>query len=67
MSTANAQGRSYLLRTRLEAKPEPFGTLAHEIIIRSDNRIMLVQIVHGENIDTSITEMTAAVRSMLVY
>ncbi len=66
-STANAQGRSYYLRTNLEAKPEPFGTVAHEILIRSPNRVMLVQIVHGENIDTSIDEMTAALRTMLVY
>lgn len=67
VSTANAQGRSYLVKTNLEAKPEPFGTMAHEILVRSNNRIMLVQIVHGENIETSIDEMTAALRSILVY
>jgi hypothetical protein len=67
VATANAQGRSYLIKTNLEAKPVPFGTMAHEVVIRSNNRIMLVQIVHGENIETSIDEMTAALRSILVY
>ena len=67
VGTANAQGRSYLVKTNLEAKPEPFGTYAHEILVRTNNRILLVQIVHGDNVDASIDEMTAALRSMLVY
>ncbi|MEQ9322685.1 MAG: hypothetical protein RIF41_26200 [Polyangiaceae bacterium] len=67
VASANTQGRSYLIETNLEAKPEPFGTMAHEIILRTDNRVMLVQIVHGERIDESIDEMTQALRSILVY
>lgn len=67
VATANAQGRSYLLKTNLEAKPEPFGTMAHEIIVRTNNRVMLVQVVHGDHIDDSIDEMTSALRSILIY
>jgi len=67
VASANAQGRSYLIQTNLEAKPEPFGTVAHEIVLRTDNRVMLVQIVHGERVDDSIDEMTQALRSILVY
>ena len=37
------------------------------IIVRTPNRVLLVQIVHGDNIDTSIDEMTAALRSLIVY
>jgi len=67
VATANAQGRSYVIKTNLEAKPKPFGTVAHEVVVRSSNRIMLVQIVHNDNISTSVDEMTTALRSMLVY
>lgn len=67
VASANAQGRSYLIQTNLEAKPEPFGTLAHEIVLRTEDRIMLVQIVHGERIDDALFEMTEALRSILVY
>jgi hypothetical protein len=66
-ATANAQGRSYLVKTPLESKPEPYETYGHEIIVRSPKRVLLVQILHGESVDASIDEMTAALRSMLVY
>jgi hypothetical protein len=65
-SAANAQGRSYLIRTQVEAKPA-YDALAHEVIVRARGRILLVQIIHGEEVDTSIDEMTAALKSMIVY
>jgi hypothetical protein len=67
VATANAQGRSYLIKTSVDTKPAPFDNYAHEIIVRSRNRILLVQIVHGENTEQSMDEMTDALRSMLVY
>jgi hypothetical protein len=67
VATANAQGRSYLVKTVVDKKPTATDTLAHEILVRTPNRILLVQIVHGDNIDTSIDEMTAALRSIIVY
>ena len=66
VATSNAQGRSYLIKTGIEAKPA-YSTFAHEIIVRSSGRILLVQIVHGENVEASMDEMTDALRSMLVY
>jgi hypothetical protein len=66
VATANAQGRSYLIKTLIEARPA-YNSFAHEIIVRSGNRILLVQIVHGEDIEASVDEMTDALRSMLVY
>lgn len=65
-AAANAQGRSYFIQTPVEAKPA-YDAFAHEIIIRAPKRILLVQIVHGEEITTSIDEMTAALKTMLVY
>lgn len=67
VATANTQGRSYLIKTLIDAKPEPFSNFAHEIVIRGDGRIMLVQIVHGEDVDSSIDEMVDAMRSIRVY
>lgn len=65
-ATANAQGRSYVVRTKLSSKPELYA-FAHEVLVRSPERVMLVQITHPENIESSVDEMAAAVRSLLVY
>jgi hypothetical protein len=66
ISTANAQGRSYLVKTPVPARPN-LETFAHEILVRSPERVLLVQVVHGESFDDSVDEMLDAVRSMLVY
>jgi len=66
VSTANAQARSYIIKTRVPAKPA-YHSYAHEILVRSGNRLLLVQVVHGENIESVADEMAAALRSMLVY
>jgi hypothetical protein len=36
-------------------------------VIRSERRVLLVQLVHGENIDTSAGDMLAALESITVY
>jgi hypothetical protein len=66
-TTANAQGRTYLIKSTLESNPEPYSTHAHEIMVRSDKRVMLIQIIHGESVDASIDEMMAMMRTMLIY
>jgi hypothetical protein len=66
VATANAQGRTYLLKTRVQAKPDYLG-YAHEVLVRNDRRVLLVQIVHGENIEASADEMIAALKSITVY
>ena len=66
IATANSQGRTYLLKTRVPAKPDYLG-YSHEILVRNGRRVLLVQIVHGENIEASADEMIAAVKSMTVY
>lgn len=66
VSTANGQGRSYFLKAKIKSKP-PYEAYAHEILVRSPHRILLVQIVHQQNVEASIDEMMAAVRSLIVY
>jgi hypothetical protein len=66
VATANTQGRSYLLKTRVAAKPE-YQNYAHEILIRSDHRLLLVQIIHGESTEATADEMVAALKSITVY
>lgn len=66
LATANAQARSYLVKTTVAGRP-PYQSMAHEIIVRSDHRLLLVQIVHGDNIEAYADEMTASFKSMIVY
>jgi hypothetical protein len=66
VASGNAQGRSYLLKTTVAAKP-PYTSYSHEILLRSERRLLLVQVVHGEATDTIADEMTAALKSILVY
>jgi hypothetical protein len=65
-ATANAQGREYLLHTRVRAKPD-FEGYATEILVRSGQRVLLVQIVHRQDIESIADEVTAALDSMVVY
>lgn len=66
-TTANAQARTYLIKTSLESNPAPYETHAHEMLVRSDKRVMLIQIIHGETVDASIDEMMSMMRTMLIY
>lgn len=66
LATANAQARSYLVKATVPGRP-PYQSLAHEVLVRSENRLLLVQIVHSENIEPYADEMTAALKSMIVY
>jgi hypothetical protein len=66
MATANTQGRSFIVKTRVPSKPD-FQSYSHEVLVRSQNRVLLVQIVHGENIESSADEMAAALKSLIVY
>lgn len=66
IATANAQGRGYILKTRVPARPDMNG-FSHEFIIRSDHRLLLIQVTHGENIESVADEIAAAIKSMIVY
>ena len=67
LATANSQGRSYLIKTMVPSRPEDYETFAHEVIVRSRKRILLVQIVHDRNVEPALDEVVDVLRSMLVY
>ena len=66
VATANAQGRSYVIKTKVQGKP-PYSAYAHEILVRSGRRVLLVQIVHREELESIADEIAAAFGSMIVY
>lgn len=46
MATWNGQGRAYLVRRRVPGAKGPFLGVSREYLVRADNRVILVQIVH---------------------
>lgn len=46
MATWNGQGRAYLVRRRVPAAKSPFVNVSREYLIRGDERVVLVQVVH---------------------
>lgn len=47
----NAQGREYVVRRTVKGQKGPYSNLSREILLRSDHRIDLVEIVHqGETL-----------------
>jgi hypothetical protein len=66
VATANTQGRAYVVKTKVPAKPE-YQNYAHEVLIRSEHRLMLVQIIHGENAEPIEDEVTQVLKSITVY
>lgn len=66
VATANTQGRAYLIKTKVPSKPD-YLNYAHEIIIRGDRRLILIQIIHGENFEAIEDEIAAAFQSIIVY
>lgn len=66
VATANMQGRAYILKTRVPSKPD-LQNYSREVLIRGDHRQMLVQVIHGESVDTIEDEVTAVLRSITAY
>jgi len=67
VATANTQGREYMLRTKVPAKPEYLNN-AREVLIRGEHRLMLVQVVHtGESVEPIEDEVAAVLKSITVY
>ena len=64
--TANAQGRAYLIHTKVRAKPD-LDSYATEILVRDGTRILLVQIVHRQDIESIADEVSQTVATMVVY
>lgn len=46
IATWNAQGREYVVRRKIKGQKGPYVHLSREILLRSDHRVDLVEIVH---------------------
>lgn len=66
VGTANMQGRAYVLKTRVPARPE-YQNYAHEVLIRGEHRLMLVQVIHGESVESIEDEISAVLKSITAY
>ncbi len=67
MATHNAQARAYVVRRRVPAAKQPFINTSLELLARSENRIVLVQIVHqGESISPLAPELLRVLSTMRV-
>lgn len=67
MATFNAQARGFVVRRRVPAAKQPFVNSSLELLARSENRIVLVQIVHqGESLSPLAPELLRLLSTMRV-
>ena len=59
VGSANAQGRSYTLETKVKTRPN-FTGKATEILLRSSRRVLIVQIVYNGSVEPLADEVAAA-------
>lgn len=67
VGSANGQGRAYLVKSVVKAKPANYDSYATEVLLRGENRVLLVQIVHKGDIDNIADEVDQALTSMVLY
>jgi hypothetical protein len=67
VATFNAQGRGYTVKRPVAAAKAPLVNYANEYLLRSDNRVVLLQIVHhGENLAPMDDELRRVVETFEV-
>jgi hypothetical protein len=66
VGAANAQGRSYVLESTVKSRPD-FQGRSTEILLRSGQRVLLVQIVYPGSLEVFADEVAAAISTMVVY
>lgn len=67
MATDNAQGRGYVVRRPVAAAKGPLVNFSNEYLLRSDHRIVLLQIVHhGQNLAPMDGELRRVVETLRV-
>jgi hypothetical protein len=65
IATWNGQGRSYIMRRKVPASKTPYVNTSHEILVRGENRIVLVQVVHqGESIEPESPELLRVIETL---
>lgn len=67
VATWNAQGREYLVERRVPAPKAPFVNRSREYLLRSDHRVVLVQVVHqGDDAGSISEEILPVINSLQV-
>ena len=67
IATWNTQGRAYVVRRGVAAAKAPFVSTSREYLLRSDHRIVLVQIVHqGDTLRPVSDELYRVIESIEV-
>ncbi len=65
VATWNAQGREFIVKRTVKGQRAPYSHLSSEIMLRGDNRIELVEIVHqGESIAPVGAELLRVMETM---
>ena len=68
VATWNAQGRAYVVRRPVAAAKQPFISMSRELLLRSEARVVLVQIVHqGSSLEPVSDELYRTVQTLQVY
>jgi hypothetical protein len=61
----NAQGRAYVVRRRVPGQGGPYENTSREILLRNENRVVLVQIVHqGASLAPESDELLRVVETL---
>jgi hypothetical protein len=55
VATWNTQGREYVVRRTVRGQRAPYASMSREILLRSDHRVDLVELVHQGETPTLIT------------
>ncbi len=65
MASWNGQGRAYVVRRKVPAAKVPYQTMSLEVLLRAENRVVLVQIVHqGESLALESDELMRVVQTL---
>ncbi len=65
VATWNGQGRAYVIRRKVPAAKVPYVNTSMEFLLRADNRVVLVQIVHqGESMAPESDEFMRVVQTL---
>lgn len=65
VATWNAQGREYVVRRKIKGQKGPYTNLSREVLLRSDHRVDLVEIVHqGETLVGVSDEMLRVMETL---
>ena len=67
VATRNTQGREYVIKRTVKGQKAPYTNLSHEVVLRGDKHVDLVEIVHqGETLEPVTTELLRVMETLEV-